>query len=218
MFYNRIKKYNDVSDASKEINRAIKLCIDEMDQENESRINHKIHILGQFLSGSEVLISGIDGYFKHRVKSIISINPLFISFENSILNWAKSRIHLVEHIEANIDVNFMSNNIENVEFLKKNNISFNKINSFLYRYLQKSIKRLKSPRYLNNFTVKNLLIIHSVENVYKDRKALKNFVENVFIENLEVFELEKGQTELLIEDNEIYSKLLKILLNWLKLN
>lgn len=216
--------YSHDTDIYREFNRIIELCIQDLDTQKYVK-SHKLHLIGHFIAGSRILNYCVKGRFKHRIKSIISINP-FISpqkgFDSVVSYTTTSFIALMSPVSQSIGIpiryEHITTNQEWLQYLKEKNYNFAKINAKYLKEIHHISHVLRNGRKYRDFYVKNVLLVRSGQDPISKSDGIEYFAKNCPSENIELLKYEDGANNLFLEQEDVFKKLFVDLKSWLDKN
>lgn len=239
-----ISNYATEDQLVREMNRIVKMCVDDLDKAEPRLPNHKVHLLGNFITGSLALQYAIDGFFNYRIKSVICVNPLIGAnhagmFKGNLMGSAK--LKMMTKVGLNLkkktkyfDLTSLTKDPEYLGLLQRSsNDDIGFLDAVYYLYLLKSISNLcnfKRPQK----QIRNTFIIQTENNPFVKNpaeKSLQRFMAKIqpFInEKLgsKMFYVEKHDQEvtpaqgvnLFFERQDLFEKMMVNVLRWLEDN
>ncbi|KAH3676054.1 hypothetical protein WICMUC_002351 [Wickerhamomyces mucosus] len=224
-FYQMKKHYKNEDEITREMNRIIKICVDDLDQ-LKNIPNHKIHLVGNFITGTKALNYTINGRFRYRIKSVVSINPLIdptsMFNRNSFIN---KSISLTSKIRPSVKLKYtntsITSNQEFLNYLENQNYDLSFMNFNDLKYLNKIISKISKIKYIQaSDKIKNLFIIQSKQNKFIEIENTRIFFDRIQpLPELSRFVIyEKGKANLFLENDEIFQSLMNDILDWFEYN
>lgn len=216
--------YAHDTDIYREFNRIIELCIQDLDSQKYVK-SHKLHLIGHFIAGSRILNYCVKGRFKHRIKSVISLNP-FISprkdFENVLSQTTTSFIALLSPVSQSIGIpikyEYLTTDQEWLRYMKEKKYNFAKINAKYLKEIHHISHVLRNGRKYRDFSVKNVLLIRSEKDPICKIDGIEYFARNCPAENVELLKYDEGMNNLFLEQELSFNKLFLDLKTWLDKN
>jgi len=216
--------YNQNVDIYREINRILEMCIIDLDKQQYIK-SHKLHLMGCFIGGSRILNYCVKGRFKHRLKSVIVVNPLIMptnEFKSSMKHAATSFVATflpkTQITAFPIKYEHLTNDDKWIEYLKTKNYNFTSVNANYLREILHISHILQNEKKFQAFSVKNVLLVHSMQDPICFSSGIKQFREHCPAENVQGLEYEDGMNNLFIESNFVFEKFGNDLLRWLEEN
>lgn len=212
--------YKRSVDIYREMSRMLELCINDIDNQNYIK-THKLHLMGCFIGGSRILNYCIKGRFKHRIKSVISINPLISirpEFGNLASHATTSLIALmIPRSGSMLPVKYeqLTSNTEWLEYLRSEKYNFTKVTTNYLKEILHIGHILQNRKKYSEFSVHNVLLIHSKKDPISTVKGTEYFANNCPADNIRFLEYEEGLTNLFLESDPIFEKLSNDIITWL---
>ncbi|KAH3673364.1 hypothetical protein WICPIJ_009842 [Wickerhamomyces pijperi] len=181
---------------SREMNRIIKMCVDDLDESSHIYDNSKIHLLGSFVMGSMALdycVNDQIGYFNYRVKSVICVNPLIDVSSRSMFSsklelkllW-KQAVSGTKKMTRSYKYSCLTNYKPFRSLLEHSEQPIGEMNVVYYQYLLKSIRRIRSgASSVHRRAARNTCIIQTDSNPFvKQRegdieKSSQRFIDRI---------------------------------------
>ena len=216
--------YESSLDIYNEMSRMLDLCINDIDSQSYVK-SHKLHLIGHFIGGSRILNYCVKGKFKHRIKSVISINP-FLSpcpeFASLISQTTTPFLALVlpksKTSALPIKYEHLTSDRRWLSYLHSKKFNFSTITANYLYEIQHISHVLQNKRKFNDFAVHNVLLIHSKKDPVSTVKGSEYFAKYCPAENISLLEYETGLNNLFIETDDIFKKLSDDLTTWLNEN
>ncbi|CCH45915.1 Serine hydrolase [Wickerhamomyces ciferrii] len=215
--------YKTDTDIYREINRILELCISDLDSQSYVT-THKLHIIGQFIIASRVIAYGVKGHYKHRIKSVIAINP-FLSPKKSFDNLTSqtttsilSKISSTNTSKFPLKYEHLTSDKHWLDYLKEHDYNFSKIRSNYLKEILHISHVLQLPKKYADFSIKNVLLIQSEQDPVSKLIGLQNFYNNCPSENINILVYPEGKNNLIIETDDIFKQLSCDIISWLAHN
>ncbi|ONH69740.1 Monoglyceride lipase [Cyberlindnera fabianii] len=220
-----LEKFEEEEMMRKEINRIVRMCVDDLDaQPGLSGLN--VHMLGSHYTGAQALLYGIDGSYRYRLKTIIAVNPLVMPTSvfraKSFGMGLRMKVKMKPKSSSDLLINpeLFTADPEWITYLKEKQLR-HKQSFYTNLHLQNILSLnadLSNKNKSRKFDMKHLLVVCSNEDALANADATKEFINNTGAQQAFFLEYDHGLSNLFVERERVYHKLITDLVMWLDEN
>lgn len=207
---------------SHELDYAITLCLEDMRLQNIEKLS--LHLMGHFICGANALLYGIQGQHRHRLSTIVGINPLvqpnddFIKQGSSIKFKWKAKMNPDTLVDLQTDMSLFTKDPAWLAYLREMDYSFTQFTNSQLKAIQDTSQILTTKKTSSKFDVENVLVIQSIEDPLSSIQGTKQFINNTGAKSAFLLEYTKGMNNLFLEREKLFQRLITDLIAWLKEN